>query len=167
MNLLIAKEIQQDLTSEPLSLADAKAAMKVNFSDDDAFISDLIVTARLWLENYTGRQLGTKIINLVVEMTAHDWYELPGPVQGVVSVTMDGNCVDYKQYGDQLMVYYPGIHEILLQCGYTTVPEDYMTDLKRIVAWSYQNRGIDLSNEAATLTDFPELMTSYHKKLVI
>jgi hypothetical protein len=167
MNLLIAKEIQQDLTSEPLILAEAKAAMKVNFTDDDAFITDLIKTARLWLENYTGRQLGTKVIKLVVDMTAHDWYELPGPVVGLVAVTMGCNCVDYKNYGDQLMVYYPGIHEILVSCGYTTVPEDYMTDLKRIVAWSYQNRGIDLSNEAATLTDFPELMTSYHKKLVI
>jgi hypothetical protein len=167
MNLLIAKEIQQDLTTEPLSLAEAKAAMKVNFTDDDAFITDLIKTARLWLENYTGRQLGTKVIKLVVDMTAHDWYELPGPVTGLVSVTMGCDCVDYKNYGDQLMVYYPGIHEILVSCGYTTVPEDYMTDLKRIVAWSYQNRGIDLSNEAATLTDFPELMTSYHKKLVI
>jgi hypothetical protein len=167
MNLLIAKEIQSDLTAEPLTVAEAKAAMKVNFTDDDAFIGDLCTTSRLWLENFTGRQLGTKVIKLVVEMTAGDWYELPGPVQGLVSVTMDGDCVDYKHYGDQIMVHYGGIHEILVQCGYTTVPEDYMTDLKRIVAWSYQNRGIDLSNEAATLTDFPELMTQYHKKLVI
>jgi len=167
MNLLIAKEIQQDLTSEPLSLAEAKAAMKVNFTDDDAFIGDLCTTSRLWLENYTGVALRPKTVKVVVEMAADEWYELPRPVTGVVSVTHNHNCVDYTLYGDMIHVHYPGIHEIVVQCGYATVPEDYMTDLKRIVAWSYQNRGIDLSNEAATLTDFPELMTQYHKKLVI
>lgn len=167
MNLLISKEVQSIAGAEPLSLADAKAAMKVAFSDDDALITKLIVSAREWLENYTGRQLRPKTMKVVVEMTAYEWYELPSPVTGIVSVTMDHDCVDYKLYGDMIQVSWHGIHEILLQCGYTTVPDDMVNDLKRIVAWAYQNRGIELSNEVASLTDFPVLMSEFYKKVVI
>jgi hypothetical protein len=42
-----------------------------------------------------------------------------------------------------------------------------VNDLKRIVAWAYQNRGIELSNEVASLTGFPELFSVYYKKVVI
>jgi hypothetical protein len=59
------------------------------------------------------------------------------------------------------------VHEILYQCGYTTVPDDILNDLKRIVAWSYQNRGIELSNETASLTSFPELASIWYKRIVI
>jgi hypothetical protein len=167
MNLLISYEIQSDSTAEPLTLADAKAAMKVAFNDDDALITDLCTAARQWLENYTGVALRPKTVKVVVGMSADEWYQLPRPLTGIVSVTMDHDCVDYKLYGDMIKVYYPGIHEILVQCGYTTAPDDMVNDLKRIVAWAYQNRGIELSNEVASLTGFPELMSIYYKKVVI
>jgi hypothetical protein len=167
MNLLIAKEIQTDLSTEPLTTAAAKAAMKISFSDDDALIASLCKNARLWLENYTGLQLGKKTIKLTVDMSPMDLYTLPGPVTGILSVTSEGDCVTYKQYGDSIEVYSPGVHEILYQCGYTTVPDDILNDLKRIVAWSYQNRGIELSNETASLTSFPELASVWYKRVVI
>ena len=51
MNLLLDIEITSDYTTEPVSLATAKAYMKVNFTDDDALITSLIKNARIWLEN--------------------------------------------------------------------------------------------------------------------
>jgi hypothetical protein len=167
MNLLISYEIQSDASAEPLTLADAKAAMKVSFTDDDALITDLCTAARQWLENYTGVALRPKTVKVVVEMASDEWYQLPRPVTGIVSVTLDHDCVDYKLYGDMIKVHYPGIHEILVQCGYATAPDDMVNDLKRIVAWAYQNRGIELSNEVASLTGFPELFSVYYKKVVI
>jgi hypothetical protein len=167
MNLLVAKEIQTDLSTEPLTTAAAKAAMKVSFSDDDTFIASLCKNARLWLENYTGLQLGRKTLKLTIDLAAYQLYTLPGPVTGIVQVTADGECVSYSLYGDAIEVENTGRYEIIYQCGYTTVPDDIMNDLKRIVAFMYQNRGIDLSNETATLTDFPQLASEFYRRVVI
>lgn len=168
MNLLLASEILEDISAEPLTLSAAKAAMKVNFTDDDTFITSLIKNARLWLENYTGKVLGQKVLKYTVEMTGGEWYLLPGPVSFVVSVAKEcGNCYEFKRAGDHVQVYNDGVYEITFQTGYEVLPEDLMNDLKRLTAWFYQNRGIDLSNESASLTDFPLLASELYKRVVI
>lgn len=40
---------------EPVTLAEAKQQARIDVSDDDAFIAALIVAARQWAEQYTGR----------------------------------------------------------------------------------------------------------------
>lgn len=40
---------------EPVTLAEAKQQARIDVSDDDAFITALIVAARQWAEQYTGR----------------------------------------------------------------------------------------------------------------
>lgn len=167
MNLLVAKEIQTDLTSEPLSTAAAKASMKITFNDDDALISSLCKAARLWLENYTGLQLGVKTLKVTVDLTAGELYELPGPVIGIFSLQINNDCVDYRIYGDAVEVYISGRCEIIYQAGFTTVPADILNDLKKIVAYLYQNRGIDLSNENATTLGFPDLASDFYRRVVI
>lgn len=42
---------------EPLTLTDAKAYLKVDHSDEDALISQMIREARSWTETFTGRAL--------------------------------------------------------------------------------------------------------------
>lgn len=46
--------------AEPISTADAKAHLRVDASDDDALIDALVKTARMYVENYTGRALITQ-----------------------------------------------------------------------------------------------------------
>lgn len=46
-------------TTEPLSLAETKLFLRVDFTDDDALITNLIVSARQMFEQETGRQLTT------------------------------------------------------------------------------------------------------------
>ena len=46
-------------TQEPVSLAEARLHLRVDFSDDDALIMALIRSARLAAETITGRQLVT------------------------------------------------------------------------------------------------------------
>lgn len=169
MNLLLDTEIIQDYTTEPVSVATAKAYMKVNFTDDDTLIELLIKNARIWLENYTGKAYGTRSIKLTIEMTAGEWYDLPGPVQSLDSIDTGDYafCPDYDIIGSQLRVYATGIYTIFLTYGFTTIPEDAKNDILSITAYTYQNRGIDLSNEGANLVDFPMLATQYQRRVPI
>ena len=168
MSILLNFEIQSDITVEPLSTSDAKAAMKVEFSDDDAYIGTLCKNARLWLENYTGLILGVKTVKVTIELERAERYRLSGPVTGIVSVTdASGYCLQFVKYGDVIQVEQGGIVQITYQGGYSTVPADIMNDMKKIVAWNYQNRGIDLSNENTDLLDFPQLASEWYKRIVI
>ena len=171
MNLLIDTEIVQDYTTEPVNVADAKAYMKIAFSDDDVLIGSLIKNARIWHENYTGRNYGTRQLHLTIEMTAGELYELPGPVQSIDMVMMD-ECTtnDYKAYGAngaQIAVYSSGVYEIWITSGYSTLPDDIKNDILSITAYTYQNRGIDLSNEGANLVDFPMMAAQYYRRVAI
>jgi len=90
-------------TEEPVSLAEAKAHLRVDFSDDDSLITSLIIAARQAAETLTGRQLTTARWKQVLDgfpgpslmgVPAGRVFTLPGhailiakvPVQSVVSI---------------------------------------------------------------------------------
>lgn len=53
--------------TEPVSLAEAKAHLRVTFADDDGLIASLITAARQWIEEQTYRQLVTATWDLVLD----------------------------------------------------------------------------------------------------
>jgi hypothetical protein len=55
----------------------------------------------------------------------------------------------------------------LLIEGYISVPDDIKNDILCITAYTYQNRGIDLSNEGANLVDFPMMAAQYYRRVSI
>jgi hypothetical protein len=171
MNLLLDTRIITDYTTLAVSLEDAKKYMKVSFTDDDTVITSLIKNATAWLENYTGKSYGVRQVELNVELTAREFYDLPGPVislNGIMGYNFGNLCHgDYQLIGGQLMVYTSDIYLIDLTHGYTTIPEDAKNDILSITAYTYQNRGIDFSNEAATPVDFPMLATQYQRRVPI
>jgi uncharacterized phiE125 gp8 family phage protein len=74
--------------AEPVTLAEAKAHLRVDLSDDDAMISRLIAAARHWVEEACGRVL----ISQTWRMTLDAWPDTPDlalirpPVQSVTAV---------------------------------------------------------------------------------
>ena len=52
-----SKVLDTAATSEPIALSEAKLFLKVDTSDDDAFIGTIISSAREYVENFTGYQL--------------------------------------------------------------------------------------------------------------
>jgi uncharacterized phiE125 gp8 family phage protein len=78
-------------TVEPVSLAEAKAHLRIDIDDDDTLIGGLISAARSHLENTARPKLA--MINQTWEYIADDWpagdtFELrPYPLQSVTSIT--------------------------------------------------------------------------------
>lgn len=72
--------------AEPLLLADAKAHLRVDHSDDDALINANIATSRGHVESRTGTRLVTQTVSLKTD----DWSDLASlpiaPVQSITSV---------------------------------------------------------------------------------
>lgn len=170
MNLLLDTEVLQDYTGEPVSLATAKAYMKVNFDDDDTLITSLIANAIRWLENYTGRSFKQRSMKYTVEMSAGEWYRLPEPVISVDAINYDNETLNFDQSsiaGPNVKVAFDGVFDIYFTHGYTALPDDIKNDILAITAYTYQNRGIDLSNEGANLVDFPMLASQYYRRVAI
>ena len=75
---------------EPVTVADARAWLRISHTSEDALLGDLISAARQDVENQTGLSL----ISQQWRMTMDNWpdgdlVELPrGPVTGIVAVTV-------------------------------------------------------------------------------
>lgn len=61
--------------SEPITLDEAKAFLRVDGDDDDSVITDAIASARETIENLTGRQLITATLEGAMDSFAGDWID--------------------------------------------------------------------------------------------
>lgn len=74
--------------SEPLTLAETKAYLKIGNNSDDTLITDLIVTVRKAAEQFLSSSLITQSWKLSYDKYTPSCINLPmGPVQSVTSVT--------------------------------------------------------------------------------
>lgn len=67
--------------TEPISIADAKAYLRVDFPDDDALIAGLISRARSYGEMVTGRAYATQTIQQIDTIARPDGGVLSGPIK--------------------------------------------------------------------------------------
>ena len=73
-------------TKEPVTLDEAKAHLGIiNSTDDDAYISALIETARQYAENFTNRLFVTQDWSLYLDDFS-DEMELRSPVQSIIGI---------------------------------------------------------------------------------
>ena len=146
--------------AEPISTADMKTYLKVDYSDDDDIIDELITTARKMVENYIQRKVGSQ--TLKAYWTAYGKYvRLPfAPVNSVTTVktiekdnteTLTVNT-DYFLLGDDQDKYLEmstwgkiGL-EVVYTAGYSTVPNEILIAIKRTVARYYEFRGDDVED---------------------
>lgn len=55
-------------TSEPVTLDQVKRHLRIDWTDDDAVLNDMLVSARQWLERKTGRLLLTQTVQMVTTL---------------------------------------------------------------------------------------------------
>lgn len=166
-----------DLVNEPVLVSDAKSWMKIEFDGDDIIIEGLVATARKILEGFTGLSFGAKTITAY--MCIEDkWLDLPyGPVAAITSITrIDGIDAtdllvagsDYELVGRRVIMNQQGEFKIIYTTAFA-VPDSLKTDIKKLVAYMYQNRGIQFESED-DIKKFPEwsaLSAHYYAKVVI
>jgi hypothetical protein len=174
-------KVTSDLVAEPLSLADAKAWMRiVDYTSDDNLITALIKSTRLNLEKYTGLSFGVKTIQSTLSNDRLE-FDLPyGPVSNVTIVQkwVEDEWVtltssDYSIINDTLKVFTYSKFRVTYTSGFTSLPDDLITDMKVLVAWQYKNRGMNFQSDkdnAASVTQYPYtnlLNARFYRKVII
>ena len=78
----VSVEIITPVSVEPVALADMKAMLRVNYTDEDSFISGLITRGRKYAERITYRALAPQTLRATVEPDPIPEGMLSGPIGG-------------------------------------------------------------------------------------
>jgi len=176
--------------TEPLTLEEAKAFLRVDASDDDALITTLIKTARLHVESQTQLALITQNWRMVLDCwPAHGRIAVrPGPLKAITATRIydfDGRVrtVDTQAFvldiGAAVLAFVPwampmptriaaGI-EIDIAVGFgdaaSDVPESLRQAIRLLVAHWYENRGIVAADSRATVPASVAALTAPYRML--
>ncbi len=175
--------------AEPVSLAEAKAFLKVDHAAEDGLITTLIGAARLHVEGVTGRALVAQSWRLVLD----DWPQtgvVKLPVTPLVAVTgivaTDANGASHEiglgQFGSEpdrlivprVLVGMPALQErggieIDYVAGFGTEPEDVPADIRQavlgLVAHWFEHRDavIVAGSGAVVPSGFDRLIAAYKR----
>ena len=74
--------IVTDITSEPVSLDECKAHLRIDFDDDDAYLAGCITAAREWVEGQTKKVLMPRTYDYEIDWgwptkNGRYWIDLP------------------------------------------------------------------------------------------
>ncbi len=162
---------ESGIFEEPVAIDEAKSYLRLegfidtteslstDFQDDDLLISELIVSARERLEQYTGVSFIPKTWKMEFDNYAGMFYIPNGPVISVTSLedssgnliddyvlTANNSAIKSPKWGEMVMVY---------EGGYVNLPRALKEAILKEVAYRYINRGdinVDaISNEAMAL----------------
>lgn len=149
-NSVLGVEFSGESTTEPVTIAEVKAWMRIDFPDDDAFLSSLITMCREITERYTCLSLITRTVKARLNNGVGN-IELPyGPVNTFTNLKQeDGtvlNASDYVIDGvnfQTLETIYTDEVKAEYTAGYTptTIPPGLKMGLMRFIAFSNEHRG--------------------------
>jgi len=172
-NLLIDWDDQTEESgiTEPLTVQDVKNYLRLEgfidnsesisseFDDDDVIIENLITSARVRLEEYTGLSFIPKTWEIELTNLNGD-FEIPyGPVNSIVYLkdNEDTSITDYELSLNKRLLKTPKLTNMTLkyEAGYEVLPLGLKDAMYKEVAYRYINRGDKnvegLSKEAMVL----------------
>lgn len=150
MNSAFDIEIVADLTTEPVTLAEARNWIRVDYTVDDTIIGELITAAREDLEKLTGLSFGEKTLK-VYWISFTKCMELPyGPI-GEVSECIDDEDeeVDFELKGltfKKLEAYSTEGLQVTYTAGYETLPKKLKYAILKMIAYLYEKRQFGIEN---------------------
>jgi hypothetical protein len=156
-NDVIEVEVVTDITAEPVTLAEVKRHLNLQFdtsgsyqfNDDDTKLTALITQCRDELEQYTGLSFAEKTLKAILRNECGN-IEIPfGPVTAITSIKdIDGNALtattQYIVRGNQFKwIEFPRscYLEVNYTAGYTSPPASLKRAILEEVAFRYANAG--------------------------
>lgn len=153
-NYVIEKYATPIGTTEPLTLAEAKAYLRITHTSEDTLITELIVAARQAIESVTGLSLVPSTVVALIDNSGGN-IELPlGPyVKDLAIADVNGDAVtDFELRGLQFKTLYEPTTDYLVctyKAGYTAatfetypiLPTDLLNAIKDQISFLYENRG--------------------------
>ena len=166
-NSVLDTVFSSENATEPVTATEAKAWMKVDLTDDDTLITELIKTARKQCEGFLNISLITRTVTAYIKNSAGD-LELPyGPVVSFTSLTdVNGDAITSDNYilrggGFKYLVEpYEDYLIAVYTTGFTTLPTQYKTGILQQVAHLYDNRG------DTTISDMAKQTLSPYRRVV-
>jgi uncharacterized phiE125 gp8 family phage protein len=136
--------------TEPITLAQAKAWLRVTHTDEDAIITALITAARQICEGYISKSFVERTVTAIVRNDLGN-IKLPyGPVGNITYVyDVDGNEITGTEYtltgvSDKRLGYPMSSYvKVIYTAGYSVLPQQFKTALKMQLSWMYTHRGDD------------------------
>ena len=137
-------EIITDLTTEPVTLQEAKDYMRISSDSENDLIEELITSARERIEKFTGLSLGEKTLR-AYWFYYHVPSEIPyGPVTLINSVVDDNDvALEYTARGLQYKVleaYSTQGLVIEYEAGFAVAPKGLKLAILKQVSTDYENR---------------------------
>jgi hypothetical protein len=160
-------KINSTIGTEIISLADVKNYVRIDTSADDDLITDMIIQARIFCENYISRDIVSKNRTYYLPKSS-GLFDLPfAPITSVSSVTAEGFEVTFRELGlDDLSIQLNGGPALEVKATYvTTGINDGLIKqaLLQLVSTLYDNRADYVTGTivSAIKTDVKSLLTSY------
>ncbi len=150
--------------AEPLSLADVKTYLKVDYSDEDDLITSLITAVRQKIEEYTGLALVIKTVEIFLPYLP-DEFKLPFPnhdaiteikLNGVVSTGYTSKGLTQFIVKPNIVFDSSAVEENSFYAKYTTTgncPEAIKQEMLRLIDEKYRNRGNTFEGSIAELSE--------------
>lgn len=134
--------------TEPLTLAQAKAWLRVTHDDEDDIISALITASRQICEGFTNKSFVEREVTACLRNDLGN-IKLPyGPIGNLTAVyDWDGNALNTTDYNltgvSDKRLGYPmtSYIKVIYTAGYLVLPQHFRTALKMQLSWMYSHRG--------------------------
>lgn len=153
-----------NIGDEPLTLADVKSWLKVDFDAEDALITSLITGVREKIEEFTGLSLVIKTIEYFNEVI-EDEIELPYPNHDAITEVKVNGVVstDYSKTGLTSFIIRPNVvtttltsDEYGVYVKYTTTgecPQGIKQEMLKLISEKYRKRGNTFNGAVSELTE--------------
>ena len=156
MNISYSVKLSEFAGTEPVTLSEVKAQLKLDTSADDTLITALITQARMQMEAFTGTSIVEHDIEVIAKLDGCNLFELPyGPLSDIPDLVIQElkvlggtattlTSTQYDLYGGhfaQLRSPYDGMYSMTYTAGYDPLPQPLRLSIIHQAAYLYEHRG--------------------------